>query len=136
MDEDTEVVQVYDPQALRNGELKLREVEPMRSGGSAQELTTTEADALDIMRANAKRAAEGVSTLLEKTIAIEDKDALPSALRAVADVQSKSVDNIQKLTGRDQGPQRENIAETLRGLAGQGLVRLAVEIQPRPDAER
>jgi hypothetical protein len=80
------------------------------------------------LRSNAKRAAEIEGRLLERAEMVADRD-LPNVLRAVADVQSKSVDGLLKLTGREQGDrQGQDFAQMLAGMAAKGYLRVNVNL--------
>jgi NADH dehydrogenase/NADH:ubiquinone oxidoreductase subunit G len=94
----------------------------------------TEQDMVDGMRQNASRATEIETDLLERALTVKDKD-LPSALRAVADVKAKNLDGLLKMTGRAPAEDGGSIAQTLRALAKDGLVRLHVDLDVgQPDS--
>lgn len=93
----------------------------------------TEGEIVDKLRANANDAARIEATLLQRVGEITDKDQLPSALRAVADVKSKSIDGLVKLTGRDGQAPADDFAAMLRGMAESGFLRLNVSLEAGPE---
>jgi len=128
---------VYDPAKLREGELEI--LPPARTEVerqvALQQGLQTEAETVDTLRTNANRAATIQGDLLERTLTVDDKD-LPAALRAVSDVQTKSVDSLLKLTGRAPEQGDGGIVSLLRGLANDGLVRLHVDLDLGTPDER
>lgn len=113
---------------------------PAPNGGrSLEEAKKTEADLqtegeiVDRLRHNAKNAAEIESTLLERVGNITDDDQLPAALRAVADVKTKSIDGLVKLTGREGQSAGDDFASMLRGMAEAGFLRLNVSLEAGPE---
>lgn len=88
-----------------------------------------EADTVTNLRSLAKRATEIEATLLERAAGCSDRD-LPTALRAVADVKSKSVDKLLALTGRapESSQGDGDLRSLLEGMAAKGLVRLSVNL--------
>jgi hypothetical protein len=87
-----------------------------------------EEDVVSNLRSNAHRASEIASSLLERAEGVADRD-LPNVLRAVADVQSKSVDGLLKLTGRERGDQHgQDFAQMLAGMAAKGYLKIHVNV--------
>lgn len=107
----------------------------IRAGmGSNMELSAEEQETLSKLRANAKAAGELVETVTDKIqktdwsrISASD---LGPLLRAATDAQTKSIDSIAKLTGRDQTPKGADMGAVLDSLASRGLLRMTVEIGP------
>lgn len=78
------------------------------------------------LRSNAHKAAEVAGDLLDKIDPATVED-VPGTLKAVADVQSKSVDKLMAMTGRTpEGHRNLGMEELLRAMAAKGLVRLNV----------
>jgi hypothetical protein len=77
-----------------------------------------EAEIVLAARNNAKRAAEIEAVLLERVEAITDPKDLPAALRAVADVKAKAINEVLALTGRptDGKQQSNDMASLLKTL--------------------
>ncbi|UTI65596.1 hypothetical protein NBH00_05145 [Paraconexibacter antarcticus] len=88
-----------------------------------------EADTVVNLRSLAKRATEIEAELLEKAARAQPRD-IPQALRAVADVKSKSVDKLLALTGRspEAAAGDGDLRSLLEGMAAKGLVRLSVNL--------
>jgi hypothetical protein len=93
---------------------------------------------IDALRRTALRASEVEAGLLERLPNVSD-DNLAQALRAAADVKSKSVDKLLAMTGRapDRTPSM-SMEQLLHGLAAKGLAQINVNLDvamPRPQAE-
>lgn len=89
-----------------------------------------EADTIAHFRRLALRAAEIEGALLERIAAkTADRD-VPQALRAVADVKSKSVDKALALQGRAPGQAHQSLSmeQLLGGMADKGLIKINVDI--------
>lgn len=90
-----------------------------------------EGEIVDKVRANAHKAADEIDRQLERLAQMNlSPDQTVQTARALADVQSKSVDALIKLTGRDHKPPETDLAQTLRGLAAAGMLRAHVELGP------
>lgn len=111
-----------------------QDIEQIKAGvGSAVELSEEERRTLDLLRANAESAGTLVTELIKKVSEREGKMSasdLASVLRAASDAQTKAIDGIAKLTGRDQAPRENNLGSTLESLAARGLLKMSVEIGP------
>lgn len=119
----------YDPRALREGILApLQGDEILDPAHDPGEIVRKETEIIDRVRTNADKATRVVEALLEQVQDVKGQDAQIAALRAASDVQSKSVDALMRLTGRDAKPPDDDFVSVLTGLANQGLARINVEI--------
>lgn len=120
---------LYDPTALRDGVLApLKGDEVLDPAHDPGEIVRKETQIIDRVRNNADKATQVVEGLLEKVGDVKGQDAQIAALRAASDAQTKSVDALMKLTGRDARPPDDDFVSVLTGLANQGLARINVEI--------
>lgn len=120
---------LYDPNALRKGQLaSLKPDEVLDPAHDAGEVIRQETEIIDRVRKNADRATRKVENLLDKMDDIKGQDAQIAALRAASDAQTKSIDALMKLTGRDAKPPDDDFVSVITSLANQGLARINVEI--------
>jgi hypothetical protein len=110
-------------------------LEPIRATPAQPmlQLTPEEKAAVTQMQANAEQAGKLIKDLLGKAEGARGQDIIPQLLRAAADVQTKSIDGVSKLTGRDHQAPTENLGQTLAGLASRGLIRMNIDIGPSPE---
>jgi hypothetical protein len=112
-----------------------QEIEQIKTGmgGVGHELSAEERRTLTALQGNAEKSSSIVAHLLEVIEQRGDKISssdLPGLLRAASDAQSKAIEGITKLTGRDQAPRQDSLAQALDSLASQGLLRMSVELGP------
>lgn len=124
---------VYDPDRDHRGSPG-ESGEVLPSTPTAAELEVRRREALGAeenvvsnLRSNAERASEITGRLLDRAEAVSDRD-LPNTLRAVADVQSKSVDGLLKMTGRDREQAADDMVGVMRSLAAKGLLKINVNL--------
>jgi hypothetical protein len=86
-----------------------------------------------MLRSRAHRAAEVEETLLERLSKITGYKELPSAVRAAADVKSKSIDGLMKMTGRvpSEGSS-DSLESMIAGMEAKGIMRMTVDLEKTP----
>lgn len=101
-----------------------------------------EDEIIRMQRARVHRASEIELDMMEKVAREANGRDLPFALRAIADVKSKSLDGLLKMTGRAQQTSGGTSFEQLiRDMSGKGYLKLSVSLdtekapEPPPSAQ-
>jgi hypothetical protein len=90
-----------------------------------------EAEAVQAARLRLQRAAEIEGDLLERAGEVRTPELVPQALRAVADVKSKSGNLLMQLTGRPTAPKdtgNGDVIKLLQTMADRGYLSLAAPV--------